>query len=94
MADGPSVLTIAADRLAWRQTGEEVVVLDLQGSVYFGLNATAAPLWTMLARGTTREELVARLVRDRRIDRGRAEADVEEFLAALVESGLVAPSTA
>jgi hypothetical protein len=91
--DHPPVLTLAADRLAWRETGEEVVVLDLQGSVYFGLNASAAPLWTMLARGTTREELVARLLADQQVDRDRAAADVDAFLAALVAHGFVAPLT-
>lgn len=93
MADEPVVLTLATGRLAWRETGAEVVVLDLEGSVYFGVNATAAPLWTMLARGTTREELVARVVGDHRVDRDRAEADVDAFLVVLVEQGFVAPTT-
>lgn len=93
MADVPRVLSIVADRLAWRQTGEEVVVLDLQGSVYFGLNASAAPLWTMLARGATRGELVARLLADQQVDRDRAAADVDAFLTALVAQGFVAPLT-
>lgn len=82
MDEDLSTLAVEAD-LAWRETGGEIVVLDLRGSVYFGLNPTAARLWTLLARGATRDELVLRLVDDQRIDAARAGADVDEFLGVL-----------
>ena len=70
------MLGIEPERLAWRETGSEIVVLDLRGSVYFGLNPTAARLWKMLAAGATRGALVARLVDEQQVDAGRAEDDV------------------
>jgi len=89
MGDDPDVLTVEADRLAWRETGTEIVVLDLRDSVYYGLNPTGARLWTLLAGGATREDLVARLVLEQRVDDARAEVDVDEFLAVLQRERLV-----
>lgn len=84
-----SVLRLDDERLAWRETGTEVVVLDLRGSVYFSLNATAARLWTLLAQGATRTGLVHRLVEEQPVGSARAEADVDAFLAALADADLL-----
>ena len=87
-ADTPT-LRAGGPAVAWRETGQEIVVLDLRGSVYFGLNPTAARLWKLLVAGTTRDELSRRLQVEQRIGRAQADDDVDAFLQMLDREGLL-----
>jgi coenzyme PQQ synthesis protein D (PqqD) len=78
------------DDVEWREVEGEVVVLDLRDSTYFAVNETGAAIWPELARGTTREQLVARLVDRFAVDEATASKDLEAFLSALGERGLLA----
>lgn len=77
---GPSV--------AWREAGEEVVILDLERSTYFGLNAAGALLWKSLTQGSTHAELVTILVKAGAAPE-RSAAEVDGFLALLYGEGLL-----
>ena len=72
---------LKTDRIAWRQVGDEVVVLDLSTSQYLSANATAGLLWRGLERGATRDELIAELTQEYEVDADTAAADVDDFLA-------------
>jgi hypothetical protein len=72
---------LKADRIVWRQIGDEVVVLDLRSSRYLSANAAAGLLWHGLERGATRDELIAELVAEYDVAPATAGADVDEFLA-------------
>ena len=72
---------LKTDRIAWRQIGDEVVVLDLRSSRYLSANAAAGRLWHGLERGASRDELIADLVAEYHIAQETAAADVDEFLA-------------
>ena len=80
---------VGNDQVAWRQTGQEIVVLDLHGSVYFGLNPTGAALWKLLVDGATRARLADELVHLGVRDPARARRDVDEFLLALDAADLL-----
>lgn len=69
--------------LTWHVAGDEVVVLDLEGSVYLMLNGSATVLWERLTEPRTEIELIAALVEQFEIDDERAAADVAAFLADL-----------
>ncbi|MFC8849785.1 MULTISPECIES: PqqD family protein [unclassified Micromonospora] len=89
-AQQPTVVyRVAPQRAAWRQAGEEVVVLDTRESVYFGLDPAGALLWRRLVDGATADELTEALVASAEVDRGRAADDVARFLAELDGYGLV-----
>jgi hypothetical protein len=75
--------------LTWHVAGDDVVVLDLEGSVYLKLNGSARFLWERLAQSSTEPELVAALVDAYGIDDERAAADVAGFVADLRRRGLV-----
>ncbi|WP_444951683.1 PqqD family protein [Micromonospora ureilytica] len=77
------------DRVAWRDAGDEVVVLDTANSVYFGLDAAGALLWQRLVAGATSTELVSALQETAPVDRERARADVAAFLEDLRGHGLL-----
>jgi Coenzyme PQQ synthesis protein D (PqqD) len=85
------VYRIDAARAAWRQVGQEGVVLDLDQSVYFAVNHSAGLLWPLLSNGATHAELVEALFSQRigPDSRPRAAAEVTTFLAAVEAEGLL-----
>ena len=85
-------LKLRDDGLEWREVEGEVIVLDLQGSVYMSLNGSGAVCWCALAGGTTREEVVGLLTERFEVSRKRAEDDVEGFLTELRSRGLLEDS--
>jgi hypothetical protein len=75
--------------LAWRAVGAEVVVFDIGRAVYFGLNRTAAALWTALAAGATRHQLLCVALESFQVDAERAASDIDSLLADLARRGLL-----
>jgi hypothetical protein len=78
-----------ADHLAWRQVDDEIVALDVESSRYMGLNESGALLWTAIAQGTTRSELIRLLADTYTLDAEVAERDVDEFLGQCRRRALV-----
>lgn len=83
-------MQLRTDELSWHVAGDEIVILDLQGSVYLQLNGSARVLWERLVDGATEDELRAALVERYGIDDGRASADVAAFVADLRARRLLA----
>jgi hypothetical protein len=75
--------------LTWHVAGDEVVVLDLSGSVYLKLNGSARVLWERLAEPCTEAELVTALREQYDVDEQRATTDVAGFLADVRRRGLL-----
>jgi hypothetical protein len=86
---GEATYRVKDDGLGWRESGGQIVVLDLHGSVYFGLNATASRLWKVLAHSVSRADLIAELVAGASVEEARAAADVDAFLADLERNDLL-----
>lgn len=76
--------------LTWQTVDDEVVVLDLEGSVYLRLNGSGRILWERLAAGASADDLVDALVDRYGIDRERASSDVTSFVERLRTKGLLA----
>lgn len=83
------VVRLRKDKLEWREVEGEVVALDGTASEYLAVNRSGAELWPLLAEGATRVQLAARLSEAFGLDADRAAEDVEAFLAALDERGLL-----
>jgi coenzyme PQQ synthesis protein D (PqqD) len=75
--------------LHWREIDGEVIALEARGSTYLAANGAGTLLWRALAVGATREALADELARAYGIDRERAAADTDRFLAELAEQGLL-----
>jgi hypothetical protein len=73
-------MQLRQSELTWDVAGDELVILDLQGSVYLKLNGTARVLWERLTKPCTESDLVAALVDAYEIDEQRAATDVASFL--------------
>ena len=76
----PAALRLRSTDLHWRSVQGEVLALDLRTDLYLTLNQSGALLWELLARGTSRAELVERLVGEYHIEPERAASDVEQLL--------------
>ena len=82
-------MELRKEGLTWQIAGDDVVVLDLEGSVYLKLNGSGRVLWEALAEPRTESDLARALVEHFDIDEARAHADVATFLADLRARGLV-----
>lgn len=87
----PAILRLREGATAWVTADEEALLLDLDGARYLGLNHTGAVLWAMLDAGTTRGELVARLVSEFAVSDDNAQEDVDAFIAQCVQRGYLEP---
>ena len=76
--------------LEWREVEGEIVALDLRASTYLSINKAGTALWPHLTSGASREELVTALTSRYGIDAESAAHDVEAFVRALEEKGLLA----
>jgi hypothetical protein len=78
------------DHVLHRPVADEIVLLDLDGNRLHGLDGVAAFLWREMAAETAAlDELATRVAERYRVAPERAAADVERFVAELVEAGLV-----
>ena len=75
--------------LTWHVAGDDIVVLDLEGSVYLKVNGSGRVLWELLAEPRTEAELQSALVERYGIDAPRAADDVAGFLAELRRRNLL-----
>jgi Coenzyme PQQ synthesis protein D (PqqD) len=75
--------------LTWHVSGDDVVVLDLEGSVYLKLNGSGRLLWERLGESCTDSELTGALIEQYGIGEERAATDVAGFLAELRRRGLL-----
>jgi Coenzyme PQQ synthesis protein D (PqqD) len=85
-----TTLRLRSDKLQWLETDGQVIALDEESLVYLSANHAGTVLWDELARGTTRESLVERIVESFGIDAAEAARDVDAFLAQLEARGLLA----
>jgi len=83
-------LTLRTDDLYWREVDDEIVVLEGRASRYLSVNNSGVVLWRLLARGTTRDELIDALVDAYGIDAGSAAADADRFVGEMRTAALLA----
>ena len=82
-------LRIRGEGLEWRDTGGEVVILDVASSTYFALNPVGAAVWPLLSEGATRGQLLEAILARFDVDEATASRDLDAFLASLRERGLL-----
>ena len=81
---------VATERQLSTTLGDEVIILGLDDSMYYGLSATGVRIWELVQVPRTVGEILAALVADYEVDRHRAETDLEALLADLHSRGLIA----
>ena len=76
-------LRLRSADLRWQAAENDMLVLDIRNGLYLEVNRSGALLWELLARGTSRTELVDRLVRVYDLAPARAQSDVDRLLEEL-----------
>jgi hypothetical protein len=89
MSTAVETFTVGGPNVAWRETGGEIVILDLAGAVYFGLNGTGAQLWKRLLAGASRAQLVDELAGGPDKHVVNIKSDIDTFLTDLDSCGLL-----
>jgi hypothetical protein len=84
-----ATLRLRSDDLEWREVEGEVVALDLRSATYIAINQTGARLWSTLAFGATRDELVDLLVEEYAIPRTQAQSDADAFVEMLDQQDML-----
>lgn len=87
------LLKLRPDAVAWLEIDGEIVALDHRTSTYLSVNRTGAVLWPALETGATHGELVDLLVQHFGVGAEAAAVDVDGFVAALANRGLLLPPT-
>ncbi len=67
----------------------DLVLLDLAGGDYYGLDEIGARLWTGLMEGRTVADVAQRLTQEYDVEVARLEADLLELVRELAAKGLV-----
>lgn len=78
----------AADVIS-RKVGDELVLLDLQRGVYFGLDEVGSRAWTLMAEGSTPSEIVAALAAEYDAAPEQIDADLRRLFRELEDEGLI-----
>jgi hypothetical protein len=88
MIDESSVV-VAADHQTSTEVDGEKIILDLEGSIYFGLNPTGARIWEAIQEPTPIGEVVTRIADEYDVDSEQCLEDVIALIRDLEENGLV-----
>jgi len=80
---------VAAEGAHARRFDDEMIVLDLQGGDYYGLNAVGARLWEEFTAGRTPAQVAATLVAAYDVDFDRALNDCLALANELCARGLL-----
>jgi hypothetical protein len=67
----------------------ETAIVNLRNGIYYGLDPMGTHIWTLLREPLTFAALCESLVHDYDVEASRLETDMRDFLAELVEQGLV-----
>ncbi|MBX6771146.1 MAG: PqqD family protein [Chloroflexi bacterium] len=71
------------------QLDDEMVLLDAERGIYYGLDPVGTRIWQLLDAGHDAEEIIEHLTAEYDADPGLLRADVAAFLAQLTAQGLI-----
>jgi hypothetical protein len=83
-----TVAVVSADQLSTR-LGDEIVILGLRDSVYYGLSDVGARIWDLIQTRRTLGEIVSVLVDEYDVSREEAAPGVDQLIKELETRGLV-----
>jgi hypothetical protein len=86
----PSAATVVASQSqASTDVDDEVVILNFDAGVYYGLEDVGARVWELLREPHTVAELREKLIGEYDVEAERCATDLDELLGQLVAAGLV-----
>jgi hypothetical protein len=83
-----SVVKVKKEGL-WRSIDREIAILNLQNSIYYGLDPVGAYVWSLMQRPTSVRELRDAMLEKYEVDEQRCERELLDLLRMLRSEGLV-----
>lgn len=83
------IVKVAEGRQLSTTLAGEVVILDIERGVYYGLDAVGADVWTRLQSPSRLDDLVDHVVDLYDVDRPTAQADIQSLVHELLTLGLI-----
>jgi len=77
------------DGVIWRDVGGDVVILNVEAGVYFGIDGSGSQMWRELAEHGSVEKTLASLQQQVDVAPDELKRDLDDLLAKLVQKGLV-----
>jgi hypothetical protein len=71
------------------ELNDEVIVLNLQSGIYFGLTDVAARIWSLMQQPVTCAEIAATIFEEFEMEQSQIEADVMSFIHKMKDLELV-----
>ncbi|HKO01421.1 MAG TPA: PqqD family protein, partial [Thermoanaerobaculia bacterium] len=78
-----------ADGIVFKQVGDEMVLLDFERGIYFGLDPIGARIWQLITEEKSVAAIVDALADEYDVARDELERDVAELLDDLAARGLI-----
>ena len=78
-----------SDGVTWRELGGDVVILNVESGVYFGLDGSGGLIWRELAEHGSIEKTFESLTRQFDAGPDELRRDLDDLVGRLVEKGLV-----
>jgi len=86
---GQRIYTVRSSGITARALDDQVVILDLETSLYLNVTGAGAVVWPLLVGGVTLEAMVDAVLEVYDVEPDLARADLEVFLADLGERKLL-----
>lgn len=80
---------VVADEHVYSQLADEIVILDVVGGRYYGLNAVGAAIWHVLQKPHSFDRLCDAIMAEYDVEREQCAADTHALLDQLLHAGLV-----
>ncbi len=78
-----------ANGVIFKNVGDEVVLLDIERGIYYGLDPVGARMWQLLAEGASAEAIVDTMLGEYEVSREELQRDLERLTSELRERGLL-----
>lgn len=82
------MITVAQGQVSSELAGE-VVILDLNAGVYYGLDPVGARVWELLQQPKKVSDIAAAIVAEYEVDPAQCEHDIRTLLEELAAKGLI-----
>lgn len=78
-----------SENVVVRELGDEAILLDLDTSTYFGLDAVGTRIWHLLAEGYSPEAIVPQLMCEFDVDERQLRPDLTRLVQQLLQRRLL-----
>ena len=78
------------DGIARRDLEGELVLLNLNSGIYFGLDPVGTRIWHLLETGQTLSQVLSLLLEEYDVTEAQGRQDLERFITQMREKGLIA----